>query len=257
MSRLDPSEEPAVLTIAGTDSSAGAGVARDLLVLRDHKCEARVAVTAVTAQSSQGVQELLAMPATLVREQIMAAANDHCIGAIKIGMLANQEIVETVARCLESFGGVPVVLDPVLASSSGTPLLSAAGALALREQLCPQASLLTPNLIEAATLLGEAQAQNEAEAESQALSLQQMLRCAVLLKGGHATGLHASDYLASTQGSARISDRRLFVAMRGTGCALSTAIAVGLSRGQQLEKACRNAKTYVRRLLSEQPSPAT
>jgi hydroxymethylpyrimidine/phosphomethylpyrimidine kinase len=241
---------PAVLIIAGSDSSAGAGLERDLRVLHDHQTEARVAVTAVSAQCHQGVMACHALPASLVREQIMAASMDECVGAIKVGMLANREIVQAVAEALDAFPGLPLVLDPVLASSSGTALLDLEGRQAMLELLCPRATLLTPNLGEAAILLGQSAASSDDEVQEQARALRDVCGSSILLKGGHALGAQAIDTLAEATGTTLLVGARLRAQMRGTGCALSTAIAVQLLRGLPLEAACHEAKRYVRTLLA-------
>ncbi len=251
---MPPTSMPkkAVLTIAGSDSSAGAGLGRDLRVLIDHSLEARVVVTAVTAQSSSGVTAQHQIPVAIVLEQISAAADEGCVGAIKIGMLGTEKTVVAVAEGLKMLTSVPVVLDPVLVSSSGTSLLSNSGRRALLESLCPLVTLMTPNLDEAALLLGQTRAAHERDAAAQASELRELLGCAVLIKGGHAKGKQATDFLAQGGPTLSISGTRINAQMRGTGCALSTAIAAALVREVELRDACVEAKRYVEGLLAEQ-----
>jgi hydroxymethylpyrimidine/phosphomethylpyrimidine kinase len=185
----------------------------------------------------------------MVHAQIAAAFATGRVAAVKIGMLATADIVQAVAAALRPYAAVPVVLDPVLASSSGTALLDAAGCAALRTVLLPQVSLLTPNIPEAALLLGT----DAATAEPQMLDQAQALRArgarAVLIKGGHGTGPEAVDLLVSAQGVTRLAAVRLEASCRGTGCALASATAAGLAAGATLEVACLRAKDYVTALL--------
>lgn len=244
-----------VLIIAGSDSSGGAGLQRDLRVLADHQVEARVAVTAVTAQSDDRVYTVHPVPPPVIAEQLRAAAQSQ-IAAIKIGMLGGPQAVEAVVRGLEEFAPVPIVVDPVLASSSGSSLLSEDGRDALVKRLCPMASLLTPNLPEAALLLGEAPAGDALALGDQARRLSELCGCAVLLKGGHATDDEVTDHLVDGDTATAIEGRRIAATMRGTGCALSTAIAIYLGRGSSLVQACRAAKRQVELLMVAQAGPA-
>jgi len=145
---------PVVLVIAGSDSSGGAGLIRDVQVLSDLGVDSLCAITAVTAQSDSQVRAVHLMPAELVRAQISAALATRPVDAIKIGMLGNRAIVEAVAQCLPARTAIPIVLDPVLVSSSGGVLLDARGRTALLEKLLPQSTLVTPNVPEIAALLG-------------------------------------------------------------------------------------------------------
>ncbi len=238
-----------VLVIAGTDSSGGAGLARDLRTLAELKARALCAVTAVTAQSDRGVFATHIVPAAVVRAQIEAAFATCRIGAVKIGMLATADTVLAVAAALRPHQGLPVVLDPVLASSSGTPLLDAAGCEPLRDLLLPQASLLTPNIPEAAALLGTQAAATETQMLSQAHALRALGARAVLIKGGHGEGPEAVDYLVSEQAMERLSAARVNGTCRGTGCAFSSVAAAALAAGASLSSACHQAKEYVTALL--------
>ena len=238
-----------VLVIAGTDSSGGAGLVRDLRTLADLDVRALCAVTAVTAQTDAGVRGVHLVPAAMVHAQIAAAFASDRVAAVKIGMLATADIVQAVAAALRPHAAVPVVLDPVLASSSGTALLDAAGCEALRTLLLPQVSLLTPNIPEAALLLGAQPATSESQMLEQAQALRSRGARAVLIKGGHGAGPEAVDLLVSAQGMTRLAAARLEARCRGTGCALASAVAAGLAGGATLEAACVHAKDYVTALL--------
>lgn len=241
-----------VLVIAGTDPGGGAGLLRDVQTLNALGVTARCAVTAVTAQTDAAVWDVRVMSAELVRAQIAAAFAAGPVAAIKIGMLATADTVVSVAQALHARPDVPLVLDPVLASSSGAVLLDEHGQQALREHLLPRSLLLTPNIPEAAALLGEAPAGSESEALAQGLRLLALGPQAVLLKGGHASGADAVDLLlARGEPVRRLGAARLAAGMRGSGCALACAIAAHLARGLDLQAACRAAKTYVTALIEK------
>lgn len=245
------SGRPAVLVIAGSDSSGGAGIARDLKVLADFGCEALCAITAVTAQTHGHVVSVHHVPPEVVRTQIRAALDSTAVGAIKIGMLGTGATVSAVADSLPRHNTIPVVLDPVLLSSSGGVLLDEEGRVEMRTRLFPLATLLTPNIPEAASLCGTAPAASREARVAQARSLLATGARAVLLKGGHAEGSEASDLLVTAGGAAQwLSSPRLEARCRGTGCALATAIAAGLASEASVEDACRRGKQYVLSMLS-------
>lgn len=237
---------PSVLIITGSDSSGGAGLIRDAQVLTELEVDARCAVTAITAQTNQQVVSVHCLPPQLIREQIAAALESGGIGAIKIGMLGTRATIDAVAESLPARDRIPVVLDPVLVSSSGGSLLEESGLSALRELLTPRVTLITPNLPEAAALLMDRIAANEAAMLDQAKRLLGLGVQAVLMKGGHATGEESVDVLI-TRSAAPIYMRaaRVTGSMRGTGCALSSAIAAGLALRMPLADACDRAKRYV------------
>lgn len=245
------SARPHVLVIAGSDSSGGAGLTRDVQALEAFGADALAVVTAVTAQSDRRVLAVHPVPPPILRAQI-AGAFECCIpDAIKIGMLVNRETVEAVAGALDEALGsraarLPVVTDPVLVSSSGGVLLDEAGRRALVDRLLPRTAVLTPNVQEAATLLGLHAAQNGAELDDQAQRLLELGPHAVLLKGGHSSEPEAIDRLARRgQPLRRIASPRIPASRRGTGCALASAIAAQLGAGVSLEEACRQAQAYV------------
>ncbi len=243
----------AVLLIAGVDSSGGAGLARDLRTLAQLGTPVLCAVTAVTVQSDTQLIASHLMPPQLVSAAIAAALVSGRVTAVKVGMLGSAAIVRAVAAALPGTLEAPIVLDPVLASSSGGSLLDAAGRAALSEWLLPRATLLTPNVPEAALLLGVPPAAGEAALLQQAQQLRARGARAVLLKGGHATGALATDYLVSASGTQRLATARRAGSRRGTGCALATAIAAGLAAGLPLAAACQRAKDHVTQLFDAPP----
>jgi hydroxymethylpyrimidine/phosphomethylpyrimidine kinase len=238
-----------VLVIAGVDSSGGAGLTRDVQAIRECGGVALCAVTAVTAQTDAQLRAVHALPPRLVRAQIAAALDTRRVGAVKIGMLATRATVAAVLAGLARVR-VPLVLDPVLVSSSGGRLIDAAGERLLRRALLPRATLLTPNIPEAAALLQAPAARTAAELLAQARALCHLGAAAVLLKGGHAHGPQAVDLLVTAGGAVhRLSAPRVQAMQRGTGCALAAAIAAGLAARLSLRSACEQAKRYVSGLL--------
>jgi hydroxymethylpyrimidine/phosphomethylpyrimidine kinase len=239
-----------VLVIAGSDSSGGAGIVRDLATLAHLNVPALCALTAVTVQSEARVLAVHPLSGAWVSEQIEAAVTHGAPAAIKIGMLANGAIVRAVAAALPA--GLPVVLDPVLAASSGGELLDAQGRAALA-QLLSRVTLLTPNIPEAASLLGLEPAADEAARLAQADALLALGPEAVLIKGGHAQGAEAVDLLVTrTHACHRLSAPRRPGTRRGTGCALATAIAAYLAQGAPLTQACAQGKHYVSELFRDE-----
>ncbi len=249
---------PIVLVIAGTDSSGGAGLLRDARTLERMGVDVACAVTSVTAQTDAGVLSVHPVPPAQVRAQMVAALSARAIGAVKIGMLGTQATIEAVAEVLEERrGSAPVVLDPLLYASSGAALLEVAGLAALRARLFPLATLLTPNLPEAAYLarggtFGSAvSSPREARLDWANALLAEGPR-AILLKGGHDEGPETNDVLVRP-GLAPLwlTAVRLDVRMRGTGCALASAIAGALASGADLVQACRRGRAHVRELLGQ------
>ncbi|MDW4550000.1 hydroxymethylpyrimidine/phosphomethylpyrimidine kinase [Defluviimonas sp. D31] len=236
-----------VLVIAGFDSGCGAGAARDLAVLSTLGCAARVALTAVTAQTDRGVTACQFVAPALLSAQIAAAFDAGPIDAVKIGMLGDAGSVAAVAAALPR--GIPVVLDPVLAASSGACLLDAPGRHALVATLMPLATVVTPNLPEAALLTGRPPARDEPERVRQAKTLLALGAGAVLLKGGHDDGRDACDWLFSAGGLLTLRSPRQHRGRRGTGCTFATAIAAALANGAPLDRAAQDAKaitaTYI------------
>jgi hydroxymethylpyrimidine/phosphomethylpyrimidine kinase len=240
----------AVLVIGGSDSSGGAGLARDLRTLAHFNTAAVCALTAVTVQSDARVVGVHPLAPDLVRAQIQAALATRPVGAIKIGMLASAAVACAVAASVPPRAQVPLVLDPVLAASCGGELLDAAGRTALRAELLPRTTLLTPNIPEAAALLDAPPALDESELLQQAQALLSLGPQAVLLKGGHGHGDEAVDLLVQRgEPPRRYGAPRSPNTCRGTGCALASAIAAGLAAGLPLPQSCLRARGYVLELL--------
>jgi len=243
----------AVLVIAGTDSSGGAGLVRDVATLTRFGAETLCAVTAVTAQTDREVTAIELLPAAVVQAQISAALATGRAAAVKVGMLGDREIVAAVAGALPPRERLPLVLDPVLAATSGGSLLDAAGRAALTALLLPRTTLLTPNIPEAAALLGLAPASSDEELVGQGRALCALGAAAVLMKGGHASrAAQAADWLVTQEGTVRkFTAPRLPAQRRGTGCALASGIAAGLAARLPLEAACQRAKEFVTELLQQ------
>ncbi len=189
---------------------------------------------------------MLVVPPDFVARQIKVVARDLKVGAVKIGMLATSEVIEAVAGALEALPGVPVVLDPVMVAASGDVLLDEDAIETLRTVLLPRAAVITPNLPEAAKLLGVDIAKTEAEMAEQARQLKALGAKAVLVKGGHAEGAEAVDLLLDGEGELRLAAPRVATGnSHGTGCTLSSAIAAELAKGASLREAVMAAKAYV------------
>jgi hydroxymethylpyrimidine/phosphomethylpyrimidine kinase len=234
------------LTIAGSDSSGGAGIQADLKTFSALGVYGASVVTALTAQNTCGVQGVHDSPPDFVRLQMRSVLSDLDVRAIKIGMLSRAETIAAVAEGLRSLTRAPMVLDPVMVATSGDLLLQSSAVEALRSGLMPLAAIVTPNLHEAAALTGEPVAANEAEMERQAWLLLDAGAPAVLIKGGHGAGADSVDLLVSPAGVQRLSAPRIATGdVHGTGCTLSAAIAAGLAKGLPLETACVDAKAYV------------
>lgn len=237
-----------ILVIAGSDPSGGAGLSRDIDTIARLGASARPVVTAVTAQTDRAVSRVACLPPGLIAEQLVAALDDGRPQAVKIGMLGNAAIVEAVADRLTRADPLPVVLDPVLAASSGRPLLDAAGRTAMLERLLPLVTLLTPNRPEAAALCGAPKALAEADFARQALHMLERGPRFVLLKGGHGDDRAAVDRLYGKDGLRQSFEAPCAAgSARGTGCTLASAIAVLLAQGHGMAEAVRQAKDFVLR----------
>ena len=244
---------PVALTIAGSDSSGGAGIQADLKSFAALGVYGASVITALTAQNTTGVSGIHAVPAAFVTAQIDAVFSDLAVGAVKIGMVAQVETIAAIADGLTRWAPRHVVLDPVMVATSGDRLLAAEAVDALKTRLFPLASLITPNLPEAAALLNEPIAASEADAERQAKRLLATTGCrAVLVKGGHGHGAESVDYLIDGERSIALAAPRIATSnTHGTGCSLSSAIAAGLARGEPMETAVRNAKAWITQAITE------
>ncbi len=238
---------PVALSIAGSDCSAGAGLQADLKTFSALGVYGATAVTAVTVQNTKGVTAVHLIPPDIVFAQIDAVFSDLSIQAVKTGMLGGAEGAIAVAEALQRWaGGIPIVVDPVMVSTSGCRLLDKAGEAALRARLLPLAALLTPNLQEAAALLKLQPAQNESEAKDQAARLIALGPKAVLIKGGHGNGPDAIDFFYDgTRFRAYTAPRIAARNTHGTGCTLASAIAALLIKGLPMEEAIAQAKSYI------------
>lgn len=237
---------PIALTIAGSDSSGGAGIQADLKTFAACGVYGASVITALTAQNTKGVTGIHDVPADFVTAQIDAVFSDLDVKAVKIGMVARQEAIEAIAAGLDRWSPRHVVLDPVMVATSGDRLLSSDAIDALRTRLFPRAGLITPNLPEAAALLNVAIAETEADIARQGRQLLALGCPAVLIKGGHGHGPESIDYLIGNDSVIRLAAPRIATGnTHGTGCSLSSAIAAGLARGNGLETAVRDAKAYI------------
>jgi hydroxymethylpyrimidine/phosphomethylpyrimidine kinase len=237
---------PIAVSIAGSDPSGGAGIQADLKTFSALGVYGATIVTALTAQNTTGVQGIHDVPPDFVAAQIDSVFSDLSVGAVKIGMVSRPAVIEAIAAGLARHQAGPVVVDPVMVATSGDRLIADQAVSTLRERLFPLAILITPNLPEAAALLGEPVATTEIEAAEQARRLLAFGPRAVLVKGGHGTGPESTDLLVDADGLRRFQAARLPTRnTHGTGCTLSSAIAAYLARGLSLDEAVAQAKTYL------------
>lgn len=237
---------PNVLTIAGSDSGGGAGIQADLKAFSALGAYGASVITALTAQNTRGVSAIHAPEAEFVAAQLDAVFSDIRIDAVKIGMLANAGIVRAVAAALRQYRPRYVVLDTVMISKSNHALLAPDAVAALRDELLPLASVLTPNLPEAAALLGVEAAVDEPAMRRQGEALLQLGAQAVLMKGGHLAAADSPDWLVQASGALRLGGPRVPVKnTHGTGCTLSSAIAALIPQRADLASAVTDAKAYL------------
>jgi hydroxymethylpyrimidine/phosphomethylpyrimidine kinase len=238
-----------VLTIAGSDSGGGAGIQADLKTFAAHGVHGLSAIAALTAQHTRAVTAVHAPPVAFLRAQIDACFDDFEIGAVKLGMLANAEIIHAVADALEAHKPRCIVLDPVMVATSGAKLLEDQALDALRSRLMPLATLVTPNIPEAELLLGTRIASAGMAAQALA-ALRAMGARSVLLKGGHLDeGDIVVDRYDDGADDAEFLHQRLPIEAHGTGCTLASAIAAHLARGLLGADAIGPAIDYVHRAL--------
>jgi hydroxymethylpyrimidine/phosphomethylpyrimidine kinase len=234
------------VTIAGSDSSGGAGIQADLKTFSALGVYGASVVTALTAQNTRGVTAIHDAPAGFITAQIDAVFSDLAVGAVKIGMVSQPAAIEAIAAGLERWRQERIVLDPVMIATSGDRLLAPDAVEVLKRALVPRALVITPNLPEAAALLDAPLARNEQEMGAQAERLLALGPRAVLLKGGHDAGVESVDLLVTPRACTRLAAPRVATwNTHGTGCTLSAAIAACLAKGQDLDEAARLAKTYV------------
>ncbi len=234
------------LTIAGSDSSGGAGIQADLKTFSALGVYGASVITALTAQNTKGVTGILDVPPAFIAAQMDAVFSDLDIAAVKIGMLSRPQAIEAVARGLVRNKARNIVLDPVMIAGSGDRLIAPEAVGVLKRMLIPRAMLITPNLPEAAALLDAPMAANETQMQEQGQRLLELGARAVLIKGGHGEGAESVDFLIEPHAVVRLAATRVVTAgAHGTGCTLSSAIAAGLAKGHALDAAVRAAKAYV------------
>jgi len=244
-------EQPAkyvkVLTIAGSDSSGGAGIQADLKTFSAHGCYGMTVITALTAQNTQGVTGIHPVPPEFVKQQLIAVLSDIGVDAVKIGMLYSTELIETIASTLSKFKVKKIVLDPVMIAQSGDKLLQNDSIEAIKQVLIPQVDLITPNLPEAAVLVNR-KIDTIEEIHDALIELSKLNCKNILIKGGHLTGNTSNDYLYLSEEKRVVEFEGKRIETRnnhGTGCTLSSAIASNLAKGNSLIDSVSNSKKYI------------
>jgi hydroxymethylpyrimidine/phosphomethylpyrimidine kinase len=242
-----PARPPVVLTIAGFDPSSGAGITADIKTIAAHNCFGIACITALTVQSTQGVQRVECIDRKIIAETLDTLVSDFTVDSVHVGMLGNEEVVAAVADFLGQAQLPHVVLDPILKSSSGANLLNVLGTRLLLERLVPLAEVVTPNLDEASALTG-LPVTNLDQMRKAAARLHSLGAANVVVTGGHLE--QATDLLSFTtpQGMAQQvfeEDRQVSLSTHGTGCAFATALACHLAQGRSLPEAVRLSKAYV------------
>ena len=243
---------PNVLSIAGSDPSGGAGIQADLKTFAALGCYGMAAITALTAQNTQGVSGVHIPPADFVAQQIDAIFADIRVDAVKIGMLGSPDVVEAVAHALKRNGAKNIVLDPVLVATSGDSLGAPGVVEAMRAHLLPLARVVTPNIPEAMRFTGLSEPQNVQDLAVLAGHFLELGAQAVLVKGGHMQGDKASDVLFEADQAEVFSQPRVETKnTHGTGCTLSSAIAAQFAKGLDLPRAVESAKAYLTQALRD------
>ena len=245
------------LTIAGSDSSGGAGIQADIKTMAANGVYAMSAITALTAQNTTGVSDIMEVTPKFLGEQIDSVFTDIRPGAVKIGMVASAQLISKIAEKLKEYDAKNVVVDPVMVSTSGYALMKESAAGEAMEELYSLATVLTPNLSETNVLLGmaglEARVENRADMERAALGLSDYFKTAVLVKGGHLSD-GADDCLGEQGEVSWFTGERIETKnTHGTGCTLSSAIACGLAAGWSLKKSVECAKWYLQKALKADP----
>ena len=234
-----------LMVIAGSDSSGGAGLTRDVATAHELGFQVKPVVTSVTVQTDNAFWKSHPIPPNIIQAQIAAAMADAPPGAIKIGMLGTAEIAKTIMDCLGPYD-IPIILDPVLKSSSGGSLFSGKTI----SDLFSITTLVTPNLAEAAMLTTRPEAVNEDDIRLQAKLLMSQGASGVLIKGGHGSGVDCTDHFFDQMGHSRFVAPRLKLQRRGTGCTLSTAITCYVAARYSVKDACQMAKCHVHQWLN-------
>lgn len=241
-----------LLTIAGSDSGGGAGIQADLKTFSACGCYGMSAVTALTAQNTQGVRAIHPVPVAFLEAQIRAVLEDIGVDAIKIGMLHSSEVIETVARLLKDFRCERVVLDPVMVATSGDKLIEDGAIESMKSQLFPVVTMITPNIPEAQLLLGQ-EISGEKDLPAAARKLSDEHNLSILLKAGHLSGDRLQDVLITVHNGEQYlyTNRRVTTRnTHGTGCTLSSAVASFLGRGLDLPEAVKEAEKYLHQAIT-------
>ena len=241
---MNTKKRKTTLTIAGSDSSGGAGIQADIKTMQANGVYAMSAITALTAQNTTGVSGIFEVTPEFLGQQLDAVFTDIYPDAVKIGMVASAELVKMIAFKLKEYKAERIVVDPVMVSTSGSRLISEEAIQILKTELFPLASVLTPNIPEAEVLFG-ASIHSAQDMERAAQAISEEYHCAVLLKGGHQLN-DANDLLYAEGKNRWFYGRRIDNSnTHGTGCTLSSAIASNLAKGYGLEEAVERAKEYI------------
>lgn len=242
---------PIVLTIAGSDSGGGAGIQADIKAMSATGSFACSVITAITSQNTQGVSAIFPIPLDHVESQLDAVFTDLNIVAVKVGMLADSNIIKVVARKIKQYQPKCLVIDPVMVATSGDLLLEESAISTLKSELLPLADIITPNLPEGAALTGSPVPETEAQMKAMIAELRSLGAKAVLLKGGHLEKDENSNDLLITEESAKLISAKRFPTKNthGTGCTLSSAIASYLAQGNDLHAAVALGKQYITKAI--------
>lgn len=242
-----------VLIVAGSDSSGGAGIQADIKTVTMFGAYATTAVSAITVQNTLGVSDVLPLEPDIILRQMQAVLDDIGADVVKTGMLHSTEVIETVARELDARSGLKLVVDPVMVATSGDPLLQDDAMIALRNLLVPAATILTPNMPEAARLTGQT-VETLDDQKRAADALMGLGPTAVLVKGGHGEGTDVHDVLVTEDSIEVMSSPRIdTLHTHGTGCTLASAIAALLSQGAPMRDAVSIARDYVHEAIATAP----
>ena len=235
-----------VLSIAGSDPSGGAGIQADLKTFAANGVYGMAAITALTVQNTVGVQGIHLVPAKFVSSQIEAIFSDIAVSSVKVGMVANAEIAEEVGTTLAKYRNLISVVDPVMVAKGGSPLLDKKAIQAVKDNLLPLATIVTPNLPEAAILLGSSIAKSEEDMVYQGKALLNLGPKSILMKGGHSEGVTSNDLLVTENNYVWFKEKRINTKnTHGTGCTLSSSIASFLAKDYSVEEAVSKAKKFV------------
>ena len=235
-----------VLSIAGSDPSGGAGIQADLKTFAANGVYGMAAITALTVQNTVGVQGIHLVPAKFVSSQIEAIFSDIVVSSVKVGMVANAEIAKEVGTTLAKYRNLISVVDPVMVAKGGSPLLDKKAIQAVKDNLIPLATIVTPNLPEAAILLGSSIAKSEEDMVYQGKALLNLGSKSILMKGGHSEGITSNDLLVTENNYVWFKEKRINTKnTHGTGCTLSSSIASFLAKDFSVEESVSKAKKFV------------